>query len=471
MSQKAKIISIKHSGAPIYRGCIQGADSYTTNPDKIMNWLCDGYRTRFNQHRSKRKKYDKNKNLVPIGDTIVNITDKQARMDYSFLSAIPAMILQAPEKKENTEWFSAAKRRKTLKEKGVSNIGTMPRFKSRKKEDQHFICWYNNGSNARYHKTGKNTGVIVITGRNPKGKKRSSKDKSTWKITIRVKTYEDIHPYTSILVKWSKKTVVFTNTPKPHKKNLDRNNNVAGIDRGGVIPLATSDGKTMSFDKKLLGKYESKKKHYQKKMGKARSRAKKAGGKDCMHKVMQGCKYQSNKKKANKYARKIAAYKYAWLQEMTTFLVRKYGVIILEDLKIKNMTRKGGKRKRGVNRSFLSSSPSMIASMLEYKTLANGKRLVYVPAYYTSQRCSECGYTNKKNRESQSIFLCQECSHKDNADVNAAKNILALYEYILQGTDLPAYDHNDHMNGSGEIIRPTIPQGMIKEFFFNQGLS
>ena len=179
MSQKAKIISVKHSGAPVYRGEHQGTDSFITSPDKIMNWLCDGYRTRFNQHRSQRKKYDKNKNLTPIGDNVIDITDKQARVDYSYLSAMPAMILQAPEKKENTEWFSAVKRRKTLKEKGVKNPGKLPRFKSRKKEDQYFTCWYNNGANAKYHKTGKNTGVIIITGRNPKNKKKSLKSKST----------------------------------------------------------------------------------------------------------------------------------------------------------------------------------------------------------------------------------------------------------------------------------------------------
>lgn len=471
MSQKAKIISVKHSGAPIYRGELQGTDSYITSPDSIMNWLCDGYRTRFNQHRSKRQKYDKNKNLVPIGDTVVDVKDKQAREEYSFLSAIPAMILQAPEKKENTEWFSAVKRRKTLREKGASNPGKMPRFKSRKKEDQYFTCWYNNGANAKYHKTGKNTGVIIITGKNPKGKKKSPKDKSSWKITIRIKTYEDIQPYTSVTVNWSKQTVVFTSAPKAREENMTKSESMVGLDRGGVVPIATSDGDLLVPDKKVLEKYESKKKYYQREMGKARARATKIdqarGNKnhEYMYEVMNGYTYQENKKKANKYSGMIAAYKYSWLQEMTTFLARKYGVLVLEELKVKDMTRKGGKKKKGMNRSFLSASPSMIANMLEYKVLANGKRLVYVPAHYTSQRCSECGYTHRKNRESQSIFHCQSCHYRDNADVNAAKNILALYEYILEGTDLSAYDPSDHTNDSGEIIRPTIPDGMREEFF------
>ena len=313
--------------------------------------------------------------------------------------------------------------------------------------------------------------MIIITGRNPKNKKKSLKSKTTWKITIRIKTYKDIQPYTSITVNWSKQSVVFTSLPQSCKENKIHSNRAVGIDRGGVIPLATSDNNMITPDKKIIDKYESKKKYYQKEMGKARSRASKIdktlGNKnhEHMYKVMRGYNYQENKKKANKYSRKIAAYKYAWLQEVTTLLVRKYGVIVLEDLKVKSMTRKGGKRKKGMNRSFLTASPSMIAELLEYKVLLNGKRLVYVPAHYTSQRCSKCGYTSKDNRESQSIFHCQDCSYKENADINAANNILALYEFILEGTDLSTYDPSDYMNDGGEIIRPKIPTGMREEFF------
>ncbi|WP_276940826.1 zinc ribbon domain-containing protein, partial [Ferrimicrobium acidiphilum] len=37
----------------------------------------------------------------------------------------------------------------------------------------------------------------------------------------------------------------------------------------------------------------------------------------------------------------------------------------------------------------------------------------------------ECGYTDKKNRESQALFCCLSCGYTDKADVNAAKNIIA----------------------------------------------
>mgnify|MGYP003346247760 CR=1 FL=1 len=41
---------------------------------------------------------------------------------------------------------------------------------------------------------------------------------------------------------------------------------------------------------------------------------------------------------------------------------------------------------------------------------------------YTSQECSNCHYTNKKNRKTQSEFVCKCCGLKINADVNASRN-------------------------------------------------
>ncbi|MFK8040117.1 MAG: zinc ribbon domain-containing protein, partial [Rickettsiaceae bacterium] len=42
---------------------------------------------------------------------------------------------------------------------------------------------------------------------------------------------------------------------------------------------------------------------------------------------------------------------------------------------------------------------------------------------YTSQTCSNCGYNDSDNRLSQTKFECKACGHKENADINAAKNI------------------------------------------------
>ena len=50
-----------------------------------------------------------------------------------------------------------------------------------------------------------------------------------------------------------------------------------------------------------------------------------------------------------------------------------------------------------------------------------------VSPFYTSQDCSSCGYRDKKNRQDQEHFVCQRCGHADNADTNAARNILGRF--------------------------------------------
>ena len=51
---------------------------------------------------------------------------------------------------------------------------------------------------------------------------------------------------------------------------------------------------------------------------------------------------------------------------------------------------------------------------------------------YTSQTCSKCGYIEKKNRKSQETFICGFCGKKQNADINASKNILARSSSYLK---------------------------------------
>ena len=46
-----------------------------------------------------------------------------------------------------------------------------------------------------------------------------------------------------------------------------------------------------------------------------------------------------------------------------------------------------------------------------------------VPAYYTSQRCSSCGFTHEDNRPTREQFQCQKCEYENHADYNAAKNV------------------------------------------------
>ena len=62
---------------------------------------------------------------------------------------------------------------------------------------------------------------------------------------------------------------------------------------------------------------------------------------------------------------------------------------------------------------------------LSYKAQVAGVAFVQVDPAYTSQKCHRCGWVDKRNRRSQSVFECGRCGFVGHADHNAAINIAA----------------------------------------------
>jgi putative transposase len=129
----------------------------------------------------------------------------------------------------------------------------------------------------------------------------------------------------------------------------------------------------------------------------------------------------------------------------STDLARRFDVIRVEDLRIKNMTRsakgtvdrpgRNAARKTGLNKGIRQSGWGILVRRLEEK--APG-RVEKVPPAYTSQRCSACGHVAAESRESQALFRCVACNFACNADVNAARNIAAGHAVNARGGDRDA---------------------------------
>jgi transposase len=64
-----------------------------------------------------------------------------------------------------------------------------------------------------------------------------------------------------------------------------------------------------------------------------------------------------------------------------------------------------------------------LQTKIEYKAKEKGIDVVKINPQYTSQRCSKCGFTDERNRPSQSVFKCISCGYERNADYNASQNI------------------------------------------------
>ena len=460
---------MSHAGAPVFLGTgRRGAPMWSANPERVVAWLCDGWRARLNQHRAvrTRRTYPLDASVErwwtlfeehPLGGDGVREpgSDRTAREESAFLRSLPATVLHSAGREENASWYAGLKRKK-------KRGGGVPGFK-RRHEDRGFVCYRNNGTahNAVFTRTGRSSGVVTITGMNRAADVKPGTRGCRWKLILHVRVPKSmtIRPYTSVRVDWKHRTLVFVNTPLPIQRVST--GAVVGLDAGVVHTLTTSDGVFLDMPKASPAR---EKKYVKLQRDLAR--------KDRVNKARCGRRavFASHRRErvraemARMRAREARACE-DWIQKTTTQLVRDHDVIALEDLNVAGMTRAahgtGRRAKAGLNRGIRSNRWGRIREVLSYKCALAGVRLVAVNPAFTSQTCPQCGHVAAGNRESQAVFHCVNCGHEDNADINAARNILTLG---LQ--HLGEHTGQDHGPGRGGALRPEgtlVPAGGPRE--------
>lgn len=197
-----------------------------------------------------------------------------------------------------------------------------------------------------------------------------------------------------------------------------------GLDRGVVVPLFSSTGEEFDFtpqQKASLAKCEARLKFYQKKLARQQLGSKR--------------REQTKRKIASLYEH-MANIRKDFAHKTTHSLVEsEKEIFVLEDLKVKNMTKSpkakldedeknylpnGSSAKAGLNKAILNSCWGLIATFLVYKAIKINKLVIKVPPHHSSQECAKCGHIHSDNRLSQSEFKCVVCNNAENADLNAA---------------------------------------------------
>jgi putative transposase len=121
-------------------------------------------------------------------------------------------------------------------------------------------------------------------------------------------------------------------------------------------------------------------------------------------------------------------------------LVNQYGLIAVEKLAVKNMSKSpkpkqdsetgeylpnGASLLAGLNKSILDAAWSQFRMILTSKAESACREVVAVRPAFTSQKCSGCGYTAPKTLKER-WHLCPMCGTSLDRDVNAAVNILQI---------------------------------------------
>lgn len=205
-----------------------------------------------------------------------------------------------------------------------------------------------------------------------------------------------------------------------------KSNKCIGIDMGVTNLLILSTGKkypAMTFNKKL----SSKKCYWEKRFSRRRINALKDiqmikkyspfSPKD----LSQYKNLAKSKIMVAKYYEKISNKQNDYLQKITTNIVKNFDIIVIEDLKIKNLL-----KNHNIANAIANQCWFKIRLMLSYKCKWYGKKLILINPYKTSQICSNCGYDDGKHRLEIRNWICPKCKVHHDRDINASKNILKI---------------------------------------------
>jgi putative transposase len=132
---------------------------------------------------------------------------------------------------------------------------------------------------------------------------------------------------------------------------------------------------------------------------------------------------------------RIADARNDYLHKTSTVISKTHALVVLEDLKVANMSAwakgtvenpgRNVRAKSGLNRAILDQGWHEFRRMLEYKQVWRGGTVITVTPRNTSRTCPVCRHVSSDNRKRQEQFRCVRCGYSGNADYVAALNILA----------------------------------------------
>lgn len=349
----------------------------------LLNKHFGSVRFAYNYFLNERKKeYETNKNTINYYDNAKSLTELKKQEDYSWLNEINSQSLQDSLKNLETAYKNFFRFKKGF-----------PKFKSKHIRNSFCVPQFVKLDNGKLKIPKFKEPIDLILSRAFTG---------TIKQCTISKTPTNEY-FVSILVETTHSVV-----PKTGKS--------IGIDLGIKDFVITSDGYKYK-NNRYTKTYEKKLKENQQHLSR---------------KTKGSNRYQKQKLKVATIYKKITNSRLDNLHKVSTELIKKYDLIVLEDLNIKGMI-----KNHKLSKHIADVSWSKFIELLTYKAEWNDKKIVKVDRFFPSSKtCNCCGYINQNLKLDMREWTCPSCNSKLDRDLNASINILNEgYKQILSGTD------------------------------------
>ena len=151
----------------------------------------------------------------------------------------------------------------------------------------------------------------------------------------------------------------------------------------------------------------------------------------------QSSNYYKQKQKVALLHEKVANQRKDWLHKLSRQICNEYETVVVEDINLQTMSKMNHGKVVG-DQGF-----GMLRNMIAYKG-----NLVKVNPKNTSKTCHCCGYVNPQVRVGVNYWECPNCSAKHDRDINAALNILHMWNMTSQS--IVGRERAESINACGE---------------------
>jgi putative transposase len=135
-------------------------------------------------------------------------------------------------------------------------------------------------------------------------------------------------------------------------------------------------------------------------------------------------RWRQTQARINRLHTAIADARQDGLHKLSTRLTSEFDTIVVEDLHVA-----GTVRNRSLARAVSGVGIGELRRQIDYKTRWYGRSLVVADRWYPSSKtCSACGVMKAKLRLSERTYTCDQCGLVLDRDLNAARNLAALFE-------------------------------------------